>query len=97
MFYHSAKVANRSPFLWASIGLGLYFILGLFFLLITEYFLGMRNMTVEVAIQKEPTKILFSAISTVIIIAISYIIQKNLITKKNENDSEPQKNIAQKI
>jgi hypothetical protein len=87
MYYQSAKDANKSKALWVTFGVGTYFLLGLFFLLITErYILHIQSVTDGFTLEKAQTKDTLGSVSAVIIVAISYGIKKVVLVKDSDRD-----------
>ena len=81
MFYHAAKEARQNTFLWVTFAIGLFFILGLLFLYVTERYI-LHIQTVEDSHYDDTAKTILSAVSMLIIIGISYVIQDKFLPKK---------------
>jgi hypothetical protein len=81
IFSISARKANKSKGLWISIGVMIYFILGFAFLKLSEIYI-IPAYTIEDTFAFELPKQLLSIASALIIITVSYIVQKIFLSKR---------------
>jgi hypothetical protein len=81
MFYHAANEAKQSKFLWVIFAIVLFILLGMLFLFITERYI-LHIQTVIDSQYDDTAKTVLSAVSMLIIIGISYLIQDKFLPKK---------------
>ena len=85
MFYTSAKRVKRSTIFWVFTGIVMWFILGAFFLFISEKYI-LNITTLSEAMSLRWWKFLLEGVSAVIIIIISYfVIEQFVVPKKRIN------------
>lgn len=77
-FSVEAKKAGKNVVLWFSIGLLLYFFMGLIFLVISEKFI-LRDVSVEDAFSVRWGKMLLELVSMVLILGAGFLIQNRFL------------------
>lgn len=81
-FSIEAKKSGRSVVLWFSLGLLLYFFMGLIFLVISERFI-LKDVSVEDAFSFRWAKVLLELVSMILILAAGFLIKNRFLRQQD--------------